>query len=209
VSDLGNGRQAKYKAIILDMGRVLVHFDFTRAYSAFGALCPCPAEDMSRRLFATDLVQRHETGRMPPQDFHARFSELLGLDLEYERFCEIWGSIFTHALLPEELLASLAARYRLILLSNTNPIHFETIRARYPHLAHFHDLVLSYQVGAMKPDPAIYRAAIELAGCKPEECFYADDILEFVEGGRRAGMDAVQFKSREQLEREMRARGIL
>lgn len=200
---------ARYKAIVLDMGRVLVYFDFAHAYRALERLCPCPASEMSQRLFATDLVHRHETGRIDPRDFHARFSELLGLNLEYGRFCEIWGSIFTHALLPEALLQDLAQRYRLILLSNTNPIHFETIRANYPHLQHFHDLVLSYEVGAMKPDPAIYQTAIDCAGCKPEECFYADDIPEFVEGGRRAGLDAVQFESREQLEGELRTRGIV
>jgi glucose-1-phosphatase len=204
-----SGDPSRYKAVILDLGRVLVYFDFAHAYRVFEGFCPCPAADMSKRLFTTDLVQRHETGRLEPRDFHARFSELLGLDLEYGRFCEIWGSIFTHALLPESLLESLASRYRLILLSNTNPIHFETIRAKYPHLKHFHDLVLSYEVGAMKPDPAIYRAAIERAGCRPEECFYADDIPEFVEGGRRAGLDAVQFESREQLEEELRTRSIL
>lgn len=200
---------SQYKAVLLDLGRVLVYFDFERAYRAFEALCPCPAPEMPKRLLATDLVQGYETGRIPPRDFHARFCELIGLQLDYERFCEVWTSIFTHALLPESLIEELAKRYRLILLSNTNPIHFGMIRETYPHLRHFHDLVLSYEVGAMKPDEAIYRAAIERAGCKPEECFYADDIPRFVEGGRRAGLDAVQFESREQLEREMRARGIL
>jgi putative hydrolase of the HAD superfamily len=191
------------------LGRVLVYFDFARAYSALETLCPYTAPEMPKRLFTTDLVQRVETGRMSARDFHAGFSQLLSLDLDYERFCGIWTSIFTHELLPESLLENLSKRYRLLLLSNTNPIHFEMIRGAYPHLRHFHDLVLSYEVGALKPEQAIYRAALDLAGCKPEECFYTDDIPEFVEGGRRAGMDAVQFESREQLEGELRALGII
>lgn len=199
----------RHKTLIFDLGRVLVYFDFARAYRAFEAFCPCPAPDMPKRLFTTDLVQRLETGRLAPRDFHAGFSQLIGLELDYDRFCSTWTSIFTHELLPESLLEDLSKRYRLVLLSNTNPIHFEMIRGAYPHLKHFHDLVLSYEVGALKPEEAIYRAAIERAGCKPEECFYTDDIPEFVEGGRRAGMDAVQFESREQLEGELRVRGIL
>jgi putative hydrolase of the HAD superfamily len=83
------------------------------------------------------------------------------------------------------------------------------IRGAYPHLRHFHDLTLSYEVGALKPEEAIYRAALKQAGCKPEECFYTDDIPEFVEGGRRFGFDSVQFESREQLERELRSRRII
>ncbi len=203
------GHATHPKTLIFDLGRVLVYFDFARAYRALEPFCPCPALDMPKRLLSTDLVQRFETGRLAPRDFHAGFSQLIGLDLDYDRFCPIWTSIFTHELLPESLLEDLSNRYRLVLLSNTNPIHFEMIRGAYPHLKHFHDLVLSYEVGALKPEEAIYRAAIERAGCKPEECFYTDDIPEFVEGGRLAGMDAVQFESRQQLERELRARGII
>ncbi len=200
---------AKHKALLFDLGRVLVHFDFARAYTALESFCSCPAAEMPKRLFTTDLVQRLETGRIAPEEFHVRFSELLGTNLDYPRFCEIWTSIFTHELIPESLIESLAARYRLVLLSNTNPIHFEMIRATYPHLRHFHDLTLSYEVGALKPEEAIYRAAVERAGCEPEECFYTDDIPEFVEGGRRIGLDAVQFESHAQLVRELRARGIV
>ena len=107
------------------------------------------------------------------------------------------------------MLEALAARYRLVLVSNTNALHFEMLRRNYGHLLrHFHHLVLSYEVGAMKPRPEIFRAAVERAGCRPEECFYTDDIAAFVEGARSLGIDAVQFESRAQLEREMGARGI-
>ena len=80
------------------------------------------------------------------------------------------------------------------------------LRERYPQLRHFDALVLSYKVGAMKPHPEIYRAAIEQAGCAPEECFYSDDIAEYVEAGRRMGMDAVQFQSVAQLQQELKTR---
>ena len=68
--------------------------------------------------------------------------------------------------------------------------------------------MLSFRVKALKPAPEIYREAIARAGCRPEECFYTDDIAAYVEAAKREGMDAVQFQSRAQIEREMRARGI-
>jgi FMN phosphatase YigB (HAD superfamily) len=197
-----------YKAVIFDLGRVLVNFDFRRGYRALEGLCPYSAGEIPVRIQSTGLVKRFETGLIGPRDFYAQFSELLGLTIDYSRFCEIWTSIFTEALLPESLLESLAARYPLVLLSNTNPIHFEMIRGAYQHLRHFHSLVLSHEVKAMKPQPEIYRAAIEAAQCRPEECFFTDDIPEYVEGARRMGIDAVQFESREQIERELSARGI-
>ena len=198
-----------YKAVIFDLGRVLVNFDFRRGYRALEGLCPYTADEIPVRMQSGDLLKRFETGLIGPRDFYEQFCELLGLDVDYSRFCEIWTSIFTDALLPESLLESLAARYRLVLLSNTNPIHFEMIRGAYPHLRHFHRLVLSYEVKAMKPQPEIYRAAIDAAECRAEECFFTDDILEYVEGARRLGIDAVQFESREQIERELSARGIV
>ena len=197
-----------YKAIILDLGKVLVHFDFKRGYQALEPHCPHPAADIPKKHWGTGLVERFETGMVEPRDFVDELTGILDLQVDYEQFCGIWGCIFTDVLIPESVIEGLASRYRLVLLSNTNALHFEVIRRKYPILRHFHDLVLSYEVKAMKPQPEIYRAAIERAGCRAEECFYTDDIAEFVEGGRRMGIDAVQFCGAESLMEEMRTRGI-
>ncbi len=107
------------------------------------------------------------------------------------------------------MFEGIARNYRLVLLSNTNAIHFEMIRENYSFLRHFHSLVLSYEVGAMKPLPRIYRRAIEEAGCRPEECFFTDDISAYVEGARAQGIDAVRFESAAQIEAELRQRGVV
>jgi putative hydrolase of the HAD superfamily len=82
------------------------------------------------------------------------------------------------------------------------------LRQAYSMLNHFDRFVLSYEVGALKPSREIYQEALKHADCAPAECFFTDDIAAYVEGARRAGIDAVQFESPEQIEREMRARGI-
>ena len=197
-----------YKAIIFDLGKVLIHFDFKRGYHALEGLCPYPAADIPQRIAPTGLVERFETGLIESRDFVRELSGILDLHLDYEQFCGIWSCIFTHTLIPDSLLEGLAARYRLLLLSNTNALHFEMIRQTYPLLRHFHELVLSYEVKAMKPHPAIYEAVLQRAGCLPEECFYTDDIPDYVEGARRMGIDAVRFESAAQIEQELRSRGI-
>ena len=197
-----------YKTVIFDLGRVLVHFDFKRGYRALEGLCPHAAAAIPKLLAGTGLVEQFETGLVEPRDFVAAISRVLDLNVDYKRFCEIWSSIFTDTLLPESMLEGLKARYRLLLLSNTNAIHFEMIRRNYPLLRHFDDLILSYEVKAMKPQPAIYRAAIERARCEPGECFYTDDIAEYVAGAQAMGIDAVQFDGAERLTEEMKARGI-
>jgi putative hydrolase of the HAD superfamily len=197
-----------YKAVIFDLGRVLVHFDFKRGYRALEGLCPHQAADIPKLLAGTGLVERFETGLVEPRAFVAEMCGALDLKIDYDQFCDIWSSIFMHTLVPESLLEGLKVRYRLLLLSNTNAIHFDMISRTYPMLRHFDDLILSYEVKAMKPNPAIYRAAIERAGCKAEECFYTDDIAEYVAGAKAMGIDAVQFQGAELLVEEMKARGI-
>ena len=197
------------KTVIFDLGKVLIPFDFSRGYRAMEQHCGYPAAEIPKRIAATDLVHRFETGLVEPRDFVEQLSRMLDLRVTYEQFCEIWSSIFLpDTLVPESLLAGIRERYRMLVLSNTNAIHFDMVRQNYPLLRHFHDLVLSYEVKAMKPSPAIYREAIARAGCRPEECFFTDDIPAYVEGARREGIDAVRFESCAQLERELAARGV-
>ena len=193
------------KAVIFDLGRVIVPFDFSRGYTRLSPLCGIPAGEISGRIAPTGLVQRFESGAIEPRDFVRELSKHLNLNTTYENFCEIWSSIFLpETLIPEAMLDGIARNYRLVLLSNTNAIHFEMIRENYPLLRHFHSYVLSYEVGAMKPLPLIYQRAIEAARCLPEECFFTDDMPEFVKGAISQGIDAVQFESAAQIEAEGR-----
>jgi putative hydrolase of the HAD superfamily len=197
------------RTVIFDLGKTLIPFDFGRGYRALEQLCGLPAAEIPKRLGATDLVDRFETGLVEPDEFVRRLSATLNLDIAYDHFCEIWSSIFLpDPFIPESLLEALAARYRLLLLSNTNAIHFPMLVRAYPLLRHFHGHVLSYEVKALKPAPDIYRAAIAMAECDPGECFYTDDIEAYVAAARREGIQAVRFESREQIEGEMRRRGI-
>lgn len=197
------------KTLIFDLGKVLVPFELQRGYAALAPHSPYPPEELARRVAATDIVTRFEQGLLQPEEFFQQFSALLGLEVGYRRFCALWSSIFLpETLIPEDLLAGLRRNYRLLVLSNTNAIHFEMLRQRYPLLRHFDDFILSYRVGALKPAPEMYRSAIARAGCLPSECFYTDDIPSYVEAGRQHGLDAVQFCGLEQLEGELRARGI-
>ncbi len=197
------------KAVIFDLGKVLIPFDFKRGYEAMEKLCGHKAAEIPARIGATDLVTRFETGLIEPEEFVGRLCALLDLPVAYDQFCEMWSCIFLpEPLLPEEWIESLRKRYRVLLMSNTNAIHFPMIRDRYPILRHFDEYVLSYEVKAMKPAPEIYREAIARAGCRPEECFFTDDIAAYVEGARRMGIDAVQFQSCDQLQHELKARGV-
>ncbi|MCZ2075940.1 MAG: HAD family phosphatase [Bryobacteraceae bacterium] len=198
------------RTVIFDLGGVIVPLDFTQGYTTISKFCSYPAAEIPRRLASTDLIVRFESGQIEPEKFAEELSELLGLKkIGYDTFCTVWSSIFLpHTLIPGELLDRVRRHHRLLLLSNTNAIHFDMLRRTYPILDRFDEFVLSYEVGAMKPSPRIYQEAVARAGCRPEECFFTDDVLAYVEGARKEGIDAVQFESQEQIERELRNRGV-
>jgi len=197
------------KTLIFDLGGVIVPLDFPRAFQEISAFTPHSAGEIQRRLAATDLYARAELGRISPADFMREMSRQLDLSADEATFRRVWCSVFPpRTLIEDQLLEQLHNRYRILMLSNTNAIHFEMIRESYPILRHFDGFVLSYEVGHMKPAPEIYREAIRRAGCRPEECFYTDDTAANVEGALREGLDAVQFVSCEQLRVELAARGV-
>mgnify|MGYP000005847631 CR=1 FL=1 len=197
------------KTVIFDLGRVLIPFDFLRGYLRMQQLCGLSPDEIRARLSQDQLVRRFETGLIENEAFVAEVSSRLGVPLEYERFCEIWSSIFLpETLIEERILEGIRRNHRTVLLSNTNGIHFSMLDARYPILRHFDARVLSYEVKAMKPEPEIYRAAIEAAQCAPNECFFTDDVAAYVEAARAEGIDAVQFESSEQILEELAVRGV-
>jgi len=198
------------KAVILDLGNVIVTVDFRRCHDALAGVCAHPVAEIPRRIRSTGLVERFETGAASPDDFYREVSGVLGMNVSYDKFWDIWGSIFApEPIIPESMLEGLHRGRRLLLLSNTNSMHFSTIQAKHPRLLrHFDSFVLSYEVGALKPEPRVYQEAIARAGCRAEECFFTDDMAPYVEGARQQGIDAVQFQSLEQLEQELRSRDI-
>jgi glucose-1-phosphatase len=205
-----SGAGVVIKTILFDLGNVIIPFDFKRAYARMAELCGCQTEDVPARIRATGLVAPFEKGEIEAEPFVRALCSALRLNISYAEFCEWWSSVFLEpTLVPEALLEDLQSRHRLLALSNTNAIHFGMVKEAYPLLRHFDGYVLSYEVGAAKPEAKIYREAIARAQCEPAECFFTDDLAVNVEAARAHGMDAVQFFSVEQLERELRARRVL
>lgn len=198
------------KALIFDLGGVVIPFDFRRGYAAMEPLCSYPASEIPKRIRATGLVPLYETGKIETETFVAELCRALDLRIEPDQFRALWSAIFLEGtLIPESLFERVRGRYPLIALSNTNDLHFRQVREKYPILRCFDDLVLSYEAGFAKPDRRIYEQAVARAGCRAEECLFIDDVEAFVEGGRAAGLESIRFEGYESLESELQLRGIL
>jgi len=198
------------RALLFDLGDVMVGLDFPRAYREAARLTGRPVEEIPGLIDRTGLQSIYEHGRISSREFHERFSEALGLTVSFDEFRVLWGNMFaTGTLLPESLLDQLHQNYRMLILSNTNELHFDWILGRYSIARHFDDYVLSHQVGSMKPDAAIYREAIRQAGCRAEDCFFTDDKAENIAAAIELGIDAVQFSGAAALDHQLRQRGVV
>ena len=107
------------------------------------------------------------------------------------------------------LLPLLKKRYKLILLSNTDPLHKKYGWEKYEFLSIFDHLVLSFEVGSVKPEEKIYREVERLSQFPSEEHLYIDDIADYVEAAKKLGWDAIQFIDHTQLLEEFRNRNVL
>lgn len=197
------------KVIYFDLGKVIIDFDPTVAVREVMNVTPLPRSEVTKFLTDDPSLCEYECGRISTPDFYHCVLDRLKLDVSLENFRRLWADIFLpEPLISESFLAALKKNYRLILLSNTNEIHYEFIMQRYPILRHIEEHVLSFQVGSMKPESQIYQFAIEKAGVPAEEIFFTDDRIENVEAAKLAGLQAVQFRSEEHLKREMIKLGI-
>ena len=198
------------KFLFFDLGRVLVNFDVDQMLRQVGAVAGVSPEDVRAAIFDGGLLRQYETGRLTSRDFYEAFCAAVGSRPDYEAMAEATADIFELNLPVLPLVAQLRQTgYPMGILSNTCEIHWEHCLNRYRIVADaFAVHALSYRLGAMKPDAAIFHAAAKLAGCRAEEIFFVDDLAEHVAGARAVGFDAVQFTSAEALAADLRQRGI-
>ena len=197
------------EVIYLDLGKVLIDFDYAVAAERIIKISPLPLSEITKVLSEPQLLFESETGKLSAFEYYKIVCASLEMQISLDEFRNLWGSMFLpEPLVSEKFLRELKQRKRLILLSNTNEIHFEYIEENFPILNQIKERLLSYRVGYMKPDPQIFQLAIEKAGVAPEKIFFADDRIENVEGARSAGIQAIQFKSEKQLRQELNDRGI-
>jgi putative hydrolase of the HAD superfamily len=196
------------RAFIFDLGNVLLRFSHQRMYDQVAALSRREAEAV-RTVFCSGLGDDYECGRLTAIQMHRELESQLQSVLDPVLLEQAVGDIFELNADMPPLLDELRRRgFPLLLLSNTNETHIRCVRSNFDILDRLDRCVLSYEVGAMKPDPRIYAAAISASGFAAEECFYTDDIPAYVEQGRAAGLQAEVFTGADNLRRTLALRGI-
>jgi putative hydrolase of the HAD superfamily len=199
----------KIEAILFDLGKVIVDFDVRPAMQTMLDCCRSTRETFEKVLWDKAWMRRYERGEISTKDFHEYLCRAANLNMDLGHFCDTWSRIFAaEPMISYDLLAALKRHHTLVLVSNTNEAHAAYIRKNYRIFDYFDQHILSYEVGSLKPDPAIFERAIAAAGHPPGALFFTDDREENVLAARQFGMHAHQFVSERSLIQALRDAGI-
>jgi glucose-1-phosphatase len=197
------------EALLFDLGKVFIDFDFELGMRQFVAKTSLSREEFERVIWDKRWIRRYERGEISTAEYHRHLCETGKLCMALEEFEQAWSDVFLPDLiLPELLLLDLKQRYPLILVSNTNEAHVAFIAKQYPVFDHFGHRIFSHEVGSLKPDSKIYEEAIRVSGKAPESLFFTDDREENIEAALQLGIRAHLFRSPSGLLQALRDHGV-
>lgn len=189
------------KLFVFDLGNVILPFEHhqiaVKLHESSLIKDRFTPDDIFRYLFdhQKGFVNAYEEGLISSRDFFKKLKEKYKLDLEPEDFKEIWNDIFEEDAGVSEIILYLKERgYPIFLLSNTNELHFSYVMERYPIIHHFDEWILSFEVGAKKPQEKIYDVIFERRSLERHEVLYIDDIPDYIRAAAGYGIPGIVFR---------------
>lgn len=205
------------RAVFFDFGNVLIAFDFRRFVTQFAAhtgLCPQVVHNalIPPQYGYTQFFQDFECGLIGPSEFFHQLTRTLGVSahINFATFAAMWADMLLHENDALDTLLKRITRPKFV-LSNINKLHYGRCMAECvlvkKHFPQNDQRILSYRVGAIKPDHPIYHEAFKRADVLPEECLFIDDRPENIAAWRALGGHGIlynaQVHSIEYLETEL------
>lgn len=176
------------KAIISDVGNVLIKCDIDKFDSIFDGVIDFKKVPRYNSYFSgvfnRKVYDLFERGKISGEQFYEYCAKEYCLEVGFDKFKEL----FPQFLIIDDISLGNAQKLinikeekgiEVVLLTNTNRLHFEKILTKYGELKRFKQ-VKSYETSHRKPEREIYMKAVELAGCDISECLYIDDRKDFV-----------------------------
>ena len=192
------------KAIIWDFGGVLIRTIDPKPRSELAAKYGMKRKELEYLLFAAPVSHKAQLGEITMDEFWDSVLATLNEPLENkddfrQRF---WAgdSLDTNLI---ETISSLKTAYKTALLSNAWNNLRQMLSEEWKIAPIFDEIIISAEVGLMKPDPQIYQIALERLQVKAEEAVFLDDFIENVEGARKVGMHAIHFRNPAQANKDL------
>ncbi len=198
------------KAVVFDLGKVLLDFDYRIAARAIEPLCKVKVDQIMRHFGSFPILLRYETGLMSTAEFYDESCRITGYSGKAEDFAAAFGNIFT----PIEPMIGLQAQLReagcpTYIFSNTNEMAVAHIRKAYPFFGNFDGYVLSFEHGGLKPDPEVYEVVERVTRLTDSSILYIDDRPENIQTAVGRGWRTILQETPEKTITAVRQAGLL
>ena len=190
---------------IFDLGNTVIKLAYERVLENI-----CRHADIKRDALV-DLLEKPggyrdlESGAIGFAEFYEFVCDKGGYRGSLRDFQAIWSDFFDGPMPgAEDILERVRERYRVAFLTNSNEVHEKVIPRKFAALFRRDDrFVFSHRFKCAKPDPEIFRRALEVIGALPQHTIFVDDLLENVIAARAIGMKAYQFRDARSLVEEL------
>ena len=191
----------KRKALIFDMGGVLIDLDLKACREAFiNNLGFHAIDEILDACHQKGIFGEMEAGRATAEEFRAFI--LAGSNPGHapeDVDKALWNILVGITQDKVALLKRLAGKYDLYMLSNNNPICTPKAaeifaEAGYPMYEGFKKCYISYQMNTLKPSADFYCAVMDDIGLPAEDMLFVDDSQRNVAGSIAAGLPAVYYE---------------
>ena len=188
-------KKTSITTLIFDFGGVIINLDLPTCIQNLKKLGTNDIENYLSNFGQKDFFLKFEIGEIGTPEFRNEIRKLTNKTITDAEIDNAWCSFLCD--IPSErleLLEKLRKKYRLLLLSNSNPLHVEVSAAialqgtRKTIRDYFDKCYFSYEMGLTKPDPAIFEALLADAGLEATECLFLDDGPKNIEAAKRLGI---------------------
>jgi FMN phosphatase YigB (HAD superfamily) len=184
------------QAVVFDLGKVLVDFDYAIAARRISARGKMTVLEIANYINQSPLFVEYESGRVTTQQFYDEIRRVTGFRGDLAEFSSCFADIFTAIESMVQLQAELQRRgMPAYAFSNTNELAVEHIRRSFPFYSMFDGCILSYEHGAMKPDAKLYEVVERETGRQGAEILYLDDRQENIAAGAARGWQVILQES--------------
>ncbi|QQS19054.1 HAD-IA family hydrolase [Candidatus Saccharibacteria bacterium] len=170
-------------------------------FDCFGVVLTDSLQEMRAKLVredpvaareVKDIVAANNRGWIQPQESNAKIAAMLGMSVEAFRTQVRAGEVRNQELL--DYVFELRGNYKTGMLSN---VATGSLERRFPDnelSKYFDEVVISAEIGFIKPDPEAYKIAAERLCVLPSECVFTDDKPDFCDAAGRTGMRSIVYK---------------
>jgi len=185
------------KALLFDLGGVLVDVDFSLALKAWSSLSALPAAELQRAFTFDDAYDRHERGEMTAHQYFAHLSARLQLRAAPEEVEAGWNAVFVREIAETRMLVEQARRkLPCHAFTNTNASHMARWSVLYPRVVlAFERIFASHQMGLRKPERPAFAYICRALALSPDAILFFDDSAVNVEAARAAGLRGVLVRT--------------